>query len=300
MIIKEKLSRSGLSLLLLLVIFFLIAIPINKLFFKYMRLNIDDAIVTHDLGLSSIKQYSQHQDEGQTKTILIGLLTNFPKYFKHFAKSFFVNSVLPTIDIEIKFKNLSILKNDQLRARKFQILTDPTTVKGNIIYMGENIPVKIRLKGDLADHWGGNERYSLRIAVLDGKNIMGFKRFSIQKTKTRNFPYDFVYGKLNSKAGLLSPKQDFARVTLNGTNWGIMSIEEHVTQQFLEKNKLKSSLLLRLGSEEPWEYQSKLRLLGIPNHGVIKNYYAGEFSHTINLYGESREFSQPIFRNYFS
>ena len=111
-----------------------------------------------------------------------------------------------------------LLKKDQLRARKFQILTDPTTVKGNIIYMGENIPVKIRLKGDLADHWGGNERYSLRIAVLDGKNIMGFKRFSIQKTKTRNFPYDFVYGKLNSKAGLLSPKQDFARVTLNGTN----------------------------------------------------------------------------------
>ena len=95
MIIKEKSSRRGLQLLLLIFIIFLIAIPINKLFFKYMRLNIDDSIVTHDLGLSSIKQYSQHQNEGQTKTILIGMLTNFPKYFTHYAKSFFTKKFTP-------------------------------------------------------------------------------------------------------------------------------------------------------------------------------------------------------------
>ena len=61
------------------------------------------------------------------------------------------------IEIEVSFKNYLKLMNDRDKAIKtsknHNFLSEKTKVKGYIIYKNKKIPVKIRLKGDRADHW---------------------------------------------------------------------------------------------------------------------------------------------------
>ena len=43
-----------------------------------------------------------------------------------------------------------------------------------------------------------------------------------------------------SQSSNLSLNTHYAKVNLNGQDWGIMNIEEHFSKEFLEKNKGKS------------------------------------------------------------
>jgi len=59
-------------------------------------------------------------------------------------------------------------------------------VRATVTYKGEDVPIKLRLKGDWVDHLKG-DKWSFRIKVTGSNAFRGLKSFSIQSPHTRSF-----------------------------------------------------------------------------------------------------------------
>ena len=75
------------------------------------------------------------------------------------------------IKINISFSNYAKIKKDRLKALKNGTLLNPEKVPATIIYQNEKFKAKIRLKGDLLNHWALNKQWSLKIELRNGKSI---------------------------------------------------------------------------------------------------------------------------------
>ena len=69
------------------------------------------------------------------------------------------------IKIDVKFKELELLKNDRKKALKNKKLINPKKINIRITFEGNIYEAKARLKGDLSEHWGNNKQWSLRVKL---------------------------------------------------------------------------------------------------------------------------------------
>ncbi|MBT5751052.1 MAG: hypothetical protein HOI39_08010 [Flavobacteriales bacterium] len=236
-------------------ILFFLLLNINKQKLYEEAHDLSQRILSLNLGFSSyfnLLDADEWSEIGNSRKI-VGLLTSVPKiiHYKLFQKNKFVQ-----ISININFLNYLTLLEDRENALNNGILTSPKEVNANIIYMGEPYKAKVRLKGDFADHWNSRHRMSLRVKLKNDKTILGFSRFSIQKPSTRVHPYDSTFQSLVKDSGNISSSHKFAQVIVNGEDWGIMNIEEHISKELLEKQNKKESIVVKFGSGEKWLYQN--------------------------------------------
>ena len=202
--------------------------------FDILKHDIKQYFMSLDLGFSSYYALT-----GNWETNFIDLIKFGSSNFFDFLKYKAIGNNFKTLHINISFKNFSKLLKDRERALDNKLLTYPVEVKGNIISDGKTYKVKIRLKGDAEGHWDSQYRMSLRVEVLDGLTILGNSKFSITKPAERSHPYDRVFQKILRSAGNLSTNHKYANIIINGTRWGVMDIEEHMSDVFLEKQKKK-------------------------------------------------------------
>ena len=193
------------------------------------------------------------------------------------------------LDLDVKFIDFKAILDDRERALKAGILSNPVSVKADIRFRGQTYKAKIRLKGDLGSHWTSRHRMSFRVNIRRGKTILGFKKFSLQKPSSRAHPYDQTFQEMMRKVGNLSSVHKYVRVFVNGSDWGIMNMEEHISKVFLERLKRKESANIRFQDERLWEYKRK----------VANPYPAYRLSNpvlNVNLYGANKYLNEPIFR----
>ena len=178
------------------------------------------------------------------------LLKSIPKIIKYK----FQNNSFERIDIDIPFLEYQQILLDREEALSKKLNIDPDFVKATLKYKGKNYRAKLRLKGDSEDHWRSQYRMSFRVELKDNKTILGYKKFTIQKPIARQFPYDYSFQSLLSDINNLASAHKFARIYINGTSWGVMNVEEHMSKEFLEKQRKKESLIVRFGDEKKWQY----------------------------------------------
>ena len=183
------------------------------------------------------------------------LILNARSIFHHISND--SNKNLDTIEILIKFKNYKKILDDRENSLNRGFLDSPSEVNGQIRLGEEIYDAKFRLKGDLYDHWVSNTRLSLRIKLKDGKTIYGMNSFSIQKPRSRQHPYEQTFQQVLSQSSNLSLNTHYAKVNLNGQDWGIMNIEEHFSKEFLEKKQRKESLIFRFSDDRKWKNYEK-------------------------------------------
>ena len=75
--------------------------------------------------------------------------------------------------------------------------------KAKIIHNDKIYNASIRLKGDRYIHWNEENKSSYRINIRQNKRILGLKKFSLQKPRTRNYIYEWIFHELNSENGLI-------------------------------------------------------------------------------------------------
>jgi hypothetical protein len=160
------------------------------------------------------------------------------------------------IRLHIKQKHLKKTNAERRKAIANRILFDQNKYPLIVENKNEFKKGKFRLKGDLSDHWQEKSRWSLRIKLKKGLYINGMREFSIQKPVSRSFPYDYVFQSFIRNMGNLSPSFDFFRTYVNGEDWGVMLAEEHISQELLEKQGKKVSVLLRMNDQSGWVYNS--------------------------------------------
>ena len=172
---------------------------------------------------------------------------------------------LKKINLFIKYEHLHKILADREEAIKNQINFSPSKVPCKISDGSEIFKCTVRLKGDNSDHWLARKRLSLRVKIKGGF-IYGLNEFSIQKPRTRQFPYDFLFQKNNNKLGNFSSSdQDFWHVKLNNTNLGVMNIEPVINKYFFERRGFKRGAIFKISNELGWR------------HDRLKGSYSGYF-----------------------
>lgn len=229
---------------------FVIALIINSLNFRIILEDIREGIHSYEPGVSRFISWDDSLSPGSK---LQKALTIIPKAFLHKLMTT-DKSHVQEIYINMSFENHQILLQDRSHAIEFGILHNPQDVNAVINFQGNSYKATIRLKGDLPDHWLSQNRMSLRVNLKNDKTILGLNKFSIQKPRSRTFPYDSVFQKIVKKIGLLAAQHQYARVKFNGKSWGIMDLESHISKEFIESEKRKDSIIVRFSNEDGWRY----------------------------------------------
>ena len=227
---KNQLNKTFISkkifylILLFIIIFFCLVLLLKNKIYDYSYNNI--LIRTHikSLGIGGV-----NRDLNLT-SIFKDLSNNIYNRFKGGQK-------FKTLIIDMNFNNYSKLKESRELALKDGILTKIVfNNTGGKIKIGEKkVKANLRLKGFFLDHVA-TSKWSLRIKVKND-NIDGIRDFALMNPATRDFQSSPLIKKAMRYKGVITPRDNYYEVILNGKKLGLMYFEERYTEQLTEYYK---------------------------------------------------------------
>ena len=117
--------------------------------------------------------------------LIYGIINNIAKRFSKIKR-------YDKIYIDMPFDQYQIIKSNRKNAlNKFknsQYLSKKNNVNAKIRFGKKTYDTRIRLKGDRADHWGRNKRFSFNIRILNDESLFNYRIFSLTNHKARSFP----------------------------------------------------------------------------------------------------------------
>ncbi len=143
-------------------------------------------------------------------------------------------------------------KRDLAKKKGMLITEADSWVKALLEEQDEIVPVKIRLKGDWADHLEG-DKWSFRVKV---KNPYSWNRlvvFSLQTPYARYHVDEWVLHKLWEMEDVLTTRYDFGTLKLNDKSLGVYAYEEHFDKQLLEFKNRREGPIIRLVEDGLWD-----------------------------------------------
>jgi len=207
-----------------------------------------------DEGDAKFNNYYAEDFTYYSRQLIPSFFTAIPKIMKYKFQA----DPFERISIDIPFLEYKQIMLDRKNAIKIGLIQESSFVKVQLMFKGKSFEAKLRLKGDQKMHWGSRYRMSFRIELKGDSTILGFKKFSIQKPSTRYHPYDYSFASILKGANNLGAVHKFAHIYINGKDWGVMDIEEHMSKEFLEKQKRKESLIVRFSDEKKMNYQRNI------------------------------------------
>jgi len=218
-----------------------------------------------------------HQDRGVT---VRSVLLNY--YYRLVAKPDL------NLDIDVSFNNWEKIrqKRDEAIVSGVLLSSDDDFVTASIRYRDREVPVRMRLKGDWADHFD-RKKWSLRLEVKGDQTFLGMDRFSLQAPETRENLNEWLFLKALADEGVIALKYDFVHLNINGQAQGIYALEEHFSKYVLERNKRREGPILKFDEDFLWE---KLKELGGSQYFNINPYITEELFNQaeINVFGPAK------------
>jgi hypothetical protein len=174
---------------------------------------------------------------------------------------------LPILTLDIKFTDLETLAayREQALIQGIMIQGEDDFVPASLRVGNRVVRVKLRLKGDWVSHASG-DKWSVRVHVRDDQHVFGMRRFSLQAPETRNFQSEPLLLDMMRAHDVLAPRYQFVDLWVNGTNIGVMAIEEHFSSELLENQNRRASVILKLSEDLVWRsrWSDDLRGFGSP------------------------------------
>ncbi len=201
---------------------------------------------------------------------------------------------LPTLYIDLKFEYYQQMLEKRAEALRIGVLqtTDEDFVPALIQAQdGPKLDAKMRLKGDWTDHLQG-DKWSFRIHLKDGGQILGFRQFSIQTPEARNYLNEWAFHKNLMDEGILTTRYGFINALLNGNLLGIYAIEENFTPELIESQGRRQGIIIRFDEDLMWDNIANFWGGGVPADGgawTITN----EDSADITTFQESKIAEDP-------
>ena len=112
--------------------------------------------------------------------------------------------------------------------------------------------VRLRLKGDWADHLHNGYKLSFRIKVRKKDTILGMNKFSIQAPETRLNHLEPLLLDMMRDQGVLAPRYFFVDVRINDMKIGVMALEEHFTKQLVESQRRREGPIVAVDEDSIW------------------------------------------------
>ena len=194
-------------------------------------------IATYIFGM-----YSYKNENIRDRVMSVRKLTNFS--YKKYRLGAASNP--KQVNLIIPDSSMAVLKNCRAEAIADNILRDKNKkeVPAQLVYNGDTLKIKMRLKGDYSDHWAG-EKWSYRIYVKEEKGLFGMKSFSVQAPETRKNLNEWYFHKLMAAEGLIALRYDFISLSENGKEKGLYAIEESFDKDLIEFNERREAPILK-------------------------------------------------------
>ena len=161
------------------------------------------------------------------------------------------------LNLQVEERGIKKLNEKRLEAYKMgNLITDKKDlVPSKLQVGGEEIPVKIRLKGDLLDHLKG-KKWSFRIICDDNSSWKGMSEFSVHNTASRHHIAEWIFHEMLKQEDILSTRYDFVEVALNDETLGIYAFEEHFKNALLRHQNRQLGPIIRINEDAQWHYAS--------------------------------------------
>ena len=208
--------------------------------------------------------------------------------------NFQFNKKYKTIYIDINQKNLNKVKNSRTKSLENKVLTQSEYVPLIISFNKKKYKAKVKLKGMLHTHWDRNKQWSLNFKINNGNSIYGFKEFSLTQHSERQFPVNQLISKNLSRLDIAVPEFKTVKVIFNGEDWGLMLMEEQITNAYLEKKKLRDSLVFKLTNKYGFLneinhfYKQKINMNDVKSLNFLQNKFG------IITYNSKKKFNSNL------
>ena len=152
------------------------------------------------------------------------------------------------IIIDINYKNYQkILSTREKSIKAFRATEDiHEWVSAKMNIKDKDYKIKIKLKGVHSEHWEHPKKWSFKIKLLDDKTIDGVKRFSIQRPRTRDYLYEWLFMEVLKEENLIYHRTKYPEIIINGENLGVYFLEEQHSKQLIENNKRREGPIIGL------------------------------------------------------
>lgn len=150
------------------------------------------------------------------------------------------------MNLLISEENLAKLHKRRKKARKQKKLSNKGKrfVDAQLIFEGDTITAKVRLKGDKKDHWGKN-KFSLRVQLKGEKRLLGMRTFTLQSPRRRNMLDEWLFLNILQHEGLIGLRYHFIEMEINGDSRGIYALEESFGKELIEGNKRRDGPIIK-------------------------------------------------------
>lgn len=187
-------------------------------------------------------------DPRDTQIALSGALSENYRMPVNYINGLTSNPEKITIDIKNNDFQKLAYKREVAIANGILVSSDEDFVPAKIHYDNQTVDVKLRLKGDWPDHWGG-DKWSFRIKVKGNDTIMGMKQLVLQDPKTRSYLNEWLFQQALQREGILGLRCYFVDVTINGKHKGIYELEEHFDSLLIDNNNYPEGPIVRYNEE---------------------------------------------------
>ena len=231
----------------------------NSLFFKVNARKLIDRI-SPDLGIyeqTSLAKFSDIDD--YIKDMVVGIAN--PQKF-------------PTIDIQVKQKNILILNFDRQNGGRSFVPANFSVYEAGQI---KDLKAKIRTKGDRGLHKENFANMSFRVNLKGDDRLFGLEEFSVQDPILRGYSWELLVADILKSQGLLTLKSVVANFSFNGESRGLYVFEEVPSTVTVERNLKKAGPIFGLNED-----------YGINIDGLLDVYDAEDWVDT-KIYNNARE-----------
>lgn len=142
----------------------------------------------------------------------------------------------PQLDLLIGTVAMDSMSAIRGRALKAGVLNEgkDTWFPTLLVYDGDTLSGRLRLKGGLTDHLRTN-KWSFRVQLDEGDTLMGMTVFSLQHPNTRNFGNEWLFHRAVAYAVLPALDYSFVGVRINTNNRGLYAVEQHFDDALLHR-----------------------------------------------------------------
>lgn len=164
----------------------------------------------------------------------------------------------------------------------------------------QQVPIKLRIKGDWLDHVRG-KKWSFRVKVKDPHAWKQLKTFSLQTPKSRNFIWEWLFHQFLEKEDILTPRYDFLETFINHEYRGVYAYEEHFDRQLLGHQHRPEGPIVKFTEEAFWLNQLKaLKSFGVDEMKLHRRKFINAYEASqIKPFKEKRTFASETLRKQF-
>lgn len=148
-----------------------------------------------------------------------------------------VQTNLPVYDLHLTPQSIMQLEGILQTLRKQQVLLakDQIWLDANFVYLDQMYPVQVRLRGDLPDHWRG-PRKSWRVKFKTDQLFNSTREINLIIPSDKAYISDYVFNNTARKMGLLTLKDQFVLLEINGQLPSLYYQVEHFQAELLAAN----------------------------------------------------------------